>query len=95
MHYSKLALLASFVFLGTGCHTTSNIDSSTVNQTVAPAPLAPPVLVGGDRDAHGCIASAGFQWCEKQNQCVQAWMLPQIPNEGQTIKERVKFHCAK
>ncbi len=31
--------------------------------------------VGGDRDAHGCIGSAGYQWCAKENQCVRSWEL--------------------
>lgn len=35
---------------------------------------APP-LVGGDRDAHGCIASAGYSWCAKTNQCEMPWEL--------------------
>lgn len=41
----------------------------------APAEAAPPTLVGGDRDAHGCIGSAGYQWCAKENTCVQPWVL--------------------
>lgn len=30
---------------------------------------------GADRDAHGCIPSAGYQWCGKENQCVRSWEL--------------------
>lgn len=30
-------------------------------------------LVGGDKDAHGCIASAGYTWCEVQGRCVRLW----------------------
>ncbi len=32
-------------------------------------------LVGGDRDAHGCIASAGYAWCERERSCVRPWEL--------------------
>jgi len=32
-------------------------------------------LVGGDRDAHGCIGSAGFSWCAKTNKCERPWEL--------------------
>lgn len=39
------------------------------------AHAAPPAIVGSDRDAHGCIGSAGYQWCAKENTCVQPWML--------------------
>ncbi len=31
--------------------------------------------VGGDRDAHGCIASAGYRWCARTNKCVKPWEL--------------------
>ena len=32
-------------------------------------------LMGSDRDAHGCIASAGYSWCRHLNQCVRPWEL--------------------
>jgi hypothetical protein len=34
-------------------------------------------LVGGDRDAHGCIPSAGYLWCEHTNTCERPWELAQ------------------
>jgi len=30
---------------------------------------SPPTLVGGDRDAHGCIPSAGYTWCDATQKC--------------------------
>ena len=30
-------------------------------------------LVGGDRDAHGCIGSAGYSWCEAKDKCLRSW----------------------
>jgi predicted amidohydrolase YtcJ len=32
-------------------------------------------LVGADRDAHGCIGSAGYSWCEKTGSCERPWEL--------------------
>jgi len=32
-------------------------------------------LIGGDKDAHGCIGSAGFKWCAKTNICERPWEL--------------------
>ncbi len=32
-------------------------------------------MVGDDKDAHGCIPSAGYQWCDKGNKCVRSWEL--------------------
>lgn len=29
--------------------------------------------VGGDRDEHGCIGSAGYTWCEKKSKCLRIW----------------------
>lgn len=29
--------------------------------------------VGGDRDVHGCIPSAGYSWCEAKNKCLRSW----------------------
>jgi hypothetical protein len=31
--------------------------------------------VGSDRDAHGCIASAGYSWCEHTQRCERPWEL--------------------
>ncbi len=30
-------------------------------------------LVGGDRDEHGCIGSAGYTWCEPKQKCLREW----------------------
>ena len=32
-------------------------------------------LVGADKDAHGCIGSAGYKWCAKTKQCERPWEL--------------------
>ena len=39
-----------------------------------PAPSANYVpIVGNDRDLHGCIGSAGYQWCELKGKCIRPW----------------------
>lgn len=30
-------------------------------------------VVGGDRDEHGCIGSAGYSWCESSAKCLRIW----------------------
>ena len=30
-------------------------------------------LLGGDRDEHGCIPSAGYIWCEELQKCIRPW----------------------
>lgn len=34
------------------------------------------LIVGGDRDAHGCIPSAGYSWCEAKQKCLRTWEEP-------------------
>jgi hypothetical protein len=55
-------------------------DGSAVGRTgenceFAPCPeknSAEPIL-GGDRDEHGCIGSAGYSWCEVKQKCLRVW----------------------
>jgi hypothetical protein len=30
-------------------------------------------IVGGDRDEHGCIPSAGYSWCGAKEKCLRIW----------------------
>ena len=43
--------------------------------TPAVASTKAPLRVGGDRDAHGCIGSAGYTWCAREKQCARPWEL--------------------
>jgi hypothetical protein len=47
----------------------------TINNGEAVYTYEAKALVGADRDKHGCIASAGYQWCEKNKQCERPWEL--------------------
>ncbi len=66
-----------------------------VERDVAAAPAEPrPVLVGGDRDAHGCIGSAGYSWCAREGRCVRPWELAReraLPFEGSPEANRQTF----
>ncbi len=44
-------------------------------------------LVGGDRDSHGCIPSAGYLWCESKQKCLRAW---EEDCPGQDLPDEVK-----
>ena len=37
-------------------------------------------LLGGGHDAHGCIGSAGYSWCEKTQSCERPWELARKRN---------------
>jgi hypothetical protein len=30
-------------------------------------------IIGGDKDEHGCIGSAGYSWCEEKQKCLRTW----------------------
>ncbi|WP_394846768.1 hypothetical protein LZC95_04800 [Pendulispora brunnea] len=49
----------------------ASASSPPESESARPAPPMP----GSDRDAHGCIGSAGYQWCAKENKCVRSWEL--------------------
>lgn len=54
--------------------------------------LPPMPAPGSDRDAHGCIASAGYSWCVSTNQCERPWELAQKHGFKQT-KEVFDAFC--
>ena len=49
--------------------------SSEPLTTNTPEPSGTPI-VGGDKDEHGCIGSAGYTWCEEKQKCLRAWEEP-------------------
>ncbi len=59
-------VLAVLVLVGGGILYIYNIEPS-----LNPHPVGP--IVGGDRDEHGCIGSAGYSWCELKQKCLRVW----------------------
>lgn len=33
-------------------------------------------LIGGQKDAHGCLIAAGYSWCETKQKCLRIWEEP-------------------
>lgn len=60
----------------------------------APAASTATPVVGGDRDAHGCIGSAGYQWCEHSQRCERPWELAQAQGLANTAAA-IEAYCAK
>ncbi len=48
-------------------------------------------LLGGHHDAHGCIGSAGYSWCEKTQQCERPWELAKEKNFADTPRSFAAF----
>ncbi|HTY39639.1 MAG TPA: MliC family protein [Candidatus Paceibacterota bacterium] len=36
-------------------------------------PRREPVIIGGQKDAHGCLGAAGYSWCEARQACIRQW----------------------
>ena len=62
-------------FLNVSC---SSIEAPSITEIRSPQRL------GNDRDAHGCIGSAGYIWCEKDNQCQRSWELATVKGFANT-----------
>ena len=43
-------------------------------------------IVGGDKDEHGCIGSAGYTWCAAKEKCLREWEEPCV-KESQAVGE--------
>jgi len=54
---------------------TLTLLSATVAAAEASTDGSRPTLPGSDRDAHGCIPSAGYAWCGKTQRCERPWEL--------------------
>ena len=65
--YFPIIILSLVTLSGCTPFTTTNTNPPTL----APSPT--PHLVGGDKDAHGCIGSAGYSWCEPKQKCLRTW----------------------
>jgi hypothetical protein len=57
----------------------------------APAPQRP--LPGSDRDAHGCLPSAGYAWCAATRRCERPWELARERGFDNTAQAFARF-CA-
>jgi hypothetical protein len=48
-------------------------------------------LPGGDTDEHGCIGSAGYQWCAKEMKCERPWELAAEKGFPDTAEDYAKY----
>lgn len=66
---SKWILVFIFASLQAACMAPKESE----NKIAEPAKSDAPQMVGGDRDAHNCIPSAGYVWSSTRNSCVRTW----------------------
>jgi hypothetical protein len=65
-----IAIVALLVVGGGYVYYSSN-DIKTTPLTPISTTTSP--IVGGDKDEHGCIGSAGYSWCAVKNKCLRVW----------------------
>lgn len=68
------------------CVLVCEFSKADVNKPIIPKANVPPV-VGGDKDEHGCIGSAGYQWCEAKKRCLRMWEDPCYPGITLAIQQ--------
>lgn len=52
-------------------------------------------IVGGDKDEHGCIGSAGYSWCEEKQKCLRVWEETCSAEDIKTAEEIKKLLAEK
>lgn len=83
----KALLLMPAALLLAACVSTDRPAATTDTGTTRPTS-------GSDRDAHGCIGSAGYQWCQHNQRCERPWELAQAQGLANTA-EAIDAYCAK
>ena len=69
-----IAIIALLV-LGGGVYfyTNKRIEKTEVKPEILPPVSTSTQIIGGDRDAHGCLGAAGYSWCAEKNKCLRVW----------------------
>lgn len=86
----KALLLIPALLVLSACANQHQVAASA--DAAASSPATP--RVGADRDAHGCIGSASYQWCEHSQRCERPWELAQAQGLANTA-EAIDAYCAK
>ncbi|MBN3830450.1 hypothetical protein [Burkholderia sp. Ac-20344] len=89
---ASIAAAIAFAFALSACVTQppSPLPPNIAGQDTQTAQAAPP-MVGGDRDAHGCIGSAGYSWCETTQQCERPWELAKQKGFANSVQAYGQF----
>lgn len=67
----KIISAVALVVLLAGCSSKNQKSETYIDSTTTVA--SPTTKVGADRDEHGCIGSAGYQWSVLKNKCIRTF----------------------
>lgn len=71
---------------GNSCVAGASKATSVTEGACEDTPTSTGVLVGGDRDIHGCIASAGYTWSTVSQSCVRPWEVSTKKSPREALK---------
>lgn len=78
----KIIILTLFLTLFFSCNYFKKTEEKPVEVDVAKE-----VVLGGDKDDDGCLASAGYTWSKLKKECVRVFTGLQLLPYGNTAKE--------
>ena len=73
-----LLVLVGILFIGVVWYATGPASDSAAAPVLFSGGSTGEHMVGGDRDKHGCIGSAGYTWCAGLNRCVRPWLVNKV-----------------
>ena len=76
----KVALLSIGIFALTACNNSKNNSSENAEEQT----VTEQSTVGGDKDEHGCLTSAGETWSQLKQSCIQIFNVGQRLNPIET-----------
>lgn len=88
-----VALAVGFTAACGGSTGSTDTSAETATPDSSSGDEARPPMPGSDRDEHGCIGSAGYQWCARENACVRSFEL--APERGfENSQEAFAAYCS-
>ena len=93
----RLAIISILLILLLGCIQSGSADANTSmdNQSNATSENSTDnKMPGGDEDEHGCIASAGYTWCDVRNECIRLWEVPCRLTLEDALDAALRSECA-
>lgn len=80
MKNALIGFLIGVIFVGGGVWyffqqksvSTAQKPTPTISN-ISPAVTITQKLIGGDKDSHGCLIAAGYQWCEVKQKCLRSF----------------------
>ncbi len=77
-HICTIGVAGAFMLLS-ACSNSAKQEDAAASTPVDSVATAATESTGGDKDAHGCIPSAGYQWVEVKQSCMRVSTSSEVP----------------